>query len=91
MVRSLLVLMLTAGSIVLGACGGEEGGDPASAMSIPGWKTDASNRSVALEEFRGLLTFPWVGERAFHRGSGGQSPARLSIARAISALALWKP
>jgi len=39
----------------------------------------------------GLLTFPWVGERAFHRGSGGQSPARLSIARAIRALALWKP
>jgi NADPH:quinone reductase-like Zn-dependent oxidoreductase len=30
--------------------------------------------------FRGLLTFPWV----IHRGSGGQSPASLSIARAIS-------
>ena len=28
-----------------------------------------------------LLTFPWV----FHRGSGGQSPASLSIASAISA------
>src|ERR1019366_10375838 len=28
----------------------------------------------------GLLTFPWV----FHRGSGGQSPASLSIASAIS-------
>ena len=52
MVRSLLVLMLAAGSIVLAACGGEDGGDRASAMSIPGWKTDASNRSVALEEFR---------------------------------------
>ena len=36
----------------------------------------------------GLLTFPWVGERRFHRGSGGQSPASDSIANAISALAL---
>jgi hypothetical protein len=39
----------------------------------------------------GLLTFPWVGERGFHRGSGGQRPARLSIARAIRARGLWKP
>jgi len=31
--------------------------------------------------YRILLTFPWV----FHRGSGGQSPASLSIASAISA------
>ena len=30
--------------------------------------------------YTGLLTFPWV----FHRGSGGQSPASLSIASAIS-------
>jgi hypothetical protein len=28
----------------------------------------------------GLLTFPWVGERRVHRGSGGRSPASASIA-----------
>ncbi len=37
-------------------------------------------QSVGFSPFRGLLTFPWV----FHRGSGGQSPASLSIASAIS-------
>jgi hypothetical protein len=42
-------------------------------------------------EIEGLLTFPWVGERLFHRGNGGQSPASDSIASAISAPALWKP
>jgi len=35
--------------------------------------------------FPGLLLFPWVGERPVHRGSGGQSRLRLSIARAIRA------
>jgi hypothetical protein len=29
--------------------------------------------------FWGVLTFPWVGERVFHRGSGGQSPASDSM------------
>ena len=33
----------------------------------------------------GLLTFPWVGERLVHRGSGGQSPASESIASAMRA------
>ena len=51
----------------------------------------ANRQTDRLNHKAGLLTFPWVGERAFHRGSGGQSPARLSIARAIRALALWKP
>jgi hypothetical protein len=52
MVRSLLVLTLAAGSLVLAACGGEAGGDRESATTIPGWKTDASKRSVSLDEFR---------------------------------------
>ena len=38
-------------------------------------------RSRLERRKRILLTFPWV----FHRGSGGQSPASLSIASAISA------
>ena len=38
--------------------------------------------------FRGLLTFPWVGEWWVHRGSGGQRSASESIARAIRASGL---
>jgi hypothetical protein len=39
----------------------------------------------------GLLRLPWVGECPIHRGSGGQSPASESMARAIRAPAEWKP
>jgi DNA-binding SARP family transcriptional activator/tetratricopeptide (TPR) repeat protein len=48
-------------------------------------------RAGLILVFLGLLMFPWVGERWFHRGSGGQSPASESMARAIRALAEWKP
>jgi hypothetical protein len=53
--------------------------------------TGDNYRTLLDPEYGGLLTFPWVGERGFHRGSGGQRPARLSIARAIRAPGLWKP
>ena len=48
----------------------------------------AAADGASEQEIPGLLTFPWVGERPIHRGSGGRSPVSESIARAISAPAL---
>lgn len=55
----------------------------ASAVDEPGAPdgNSAPSNACAHRQKCPLLTFPWV----FHRGSGGQSPASLSIARAISA------
>jgi hypothetical protein len=54
------------------------------------WRRAPGGRRRSLPK-RGLLTFPWVAECRFQRGSGGQSLASESIASAISAAGLWKP
>jgi hypothetical protein len=54
-------------------------------------RTEQLREEAKQRQIVGLLTFPWVGERSVHRGSGGHRPLSESMASAIRASGLWKP